>query len=550
MSEGLQKTAGSKMRSVLHLMTGNRFYAILTGLLITCIINSSSATTVMVVSFVNAGLMGLTQAIGVILGANIGTTITGWIVAILGFKVHLTTLSLVLAGVALPLMFMHDSRKNEIGEMTLGFGILFIGLEFLKNSMPDISHSLTILRFLETLNSGSIGTVLVCVLIGMLITILVQSSSAAMAVTLTMAYQGWIGLYAATALVLGQNIGTTITAFLASIGTSTNAKRAAWAHILFNVIGSFIAIIFYKQLLSLVNRIMPQDIFSLSGEELNTALPTFLAMFHTTFNLINTILFTPFINQYARFIEKIVPSSAEYEKETYHFKLLGNTFVDTPGIYLLAIRDEIKKMAVLASDMYSSYLTIFRNPDKNLSERFKKLKHQEDYADQMQEQLTAICVRLSANSPAKSSAETLGCFIRVIDELESITDSCYNLLFLSQRRYENKWEMDENAEKILEKFENMVQRFLNFIRDNIDSDLKKEDLERAIKFEEEINNTRYEISETVYNRLTTKSKDVRVEMLILDITRNLEHIGDYCTNIAEAYAQAVKHTPDLTRNAE
>ena len=259
MSDGLQKTAGKKMKNVLNFMTGNRFTAIITGIVITALINSSSATTVMVVSFVNAGLMNLVQAIGVILGANIGTTVTGWIMATLGFSMDITNIAIVLIGLGLPLFFSKKTRQKDIGEILFGAGFLFLGLKYLQSSMPDISGNVSVLSFLAKLNEGSISTVILCVIIGMVLTMIVQSSAAAMAITLTMAYQGWVGVTASCALVLGQNIGTTITAFLASIGTSTNAKRAAWAHILFNLIGSILAIILLKWMMAFVN-ISPQAI--------------------------------------------------------------------------------------------------------------------------------------------------------------------------------------------------------------------------------------------------------------------------------------------------
>ena len=274
LSEGLQKSAGDKMKAILKLMTKNRLVSIITGILITIIIQSSSATTVMVVSFVNAGLMGLTQAIGVILGANIGTTFTGWMVALLGFKVDITILALVSIAFAAPMMFSKKSSTRDGADVLLGFGILFLGLNFMSHSMPDVTGNVDALAFLATFNSDTLWMNLLCILLGTLVTIIVQSSSAAMAMTLTMAYNGWLGVTAAAALILGSNIGTTITAYLASIGTSTTAKRAAWAHIIFNVVGSVIALVFFHPLLEFVNWITPGNIYKLSGTALSA--PPFL----------------------------------------------------------------------------------------------------------------------------------------------------------------------------------------------------------------------------------------------------------------------------------
>ncbi len=549
LSEGLQKSAGDKMKAILKLMTKNRFVSIITGLLITIIIQSSSATTVMVVSFVNAGLMGLTQAIGVILGANIGTTFTGWLVALLGFKVDITSLALVSIAFAAPMMFSKKSKTRDGADILLGFGVLFLGLNFMSHAMPDITGNIEVLEFLATFNSDTLWMNLLCILLGTLVTIVVQSSSAAMAMTLTMAYNGWLGVTASAALILGSNIGTTITAYLASIGTSTTAKRAAWAHIIFNVVGSVIALIFFHPLLSLVNYITPGDIHSLQGAALSSQLPLFLAMFHSVFNVVNTIIFFPFVRQYSHFIERLVPPKAEYDEGTYHFKYIGGVFIDSPEIYMLAIRDEIKKMANLACNMLTRYRGMFNNPGANIESDALAMKKDEDYADQMQEQLSDFCVHLLQDSQTPTNASSLNCLIRVMDELESVTDSCYNLTILSQRRYNQGWKFDPDTDKDLREYQELVQEFLDYIRDRMDRTLTKAEMQKANEFEEQVNSQRNRLSQMVQERLSEGKADVRLELLILEKIRHLEHIGDYCTNIAEAYHQAVKHTPMLQKRS-
>ncbi|SMP54359.1 phosphate:Na+ symporter [Sphaerochaeta associata] len=549
LSEGLQKSAGDKMKAILKLMTKNRFISIMTGLLITIIIQSSSATTVMVVSFVNAGLMGLTQAIGVILGANIGTTFTGWLVALLGFKVDITSLALVSIAFAAPMMFSKKNKTRDAADILLGFGVLFLGLNFMSHSIPDITGNIEVLEFLATFNSDTLWMNMLCILLGTLVTIVVQSSSAAMAMVLTMAYNGWIGVTASAALILGSNIGTTITAYLASIGTSTTAKRAAWAHIFFNVVGSVIALILFHPLLRLVNFITPGDIYTLEGATLSTQLPLFLAMFHSAFNIMNTIIFFPFVRQYAHFIERLVPAKAEYDEGTYHFKYIGGVFIDSPEIYMLAIRDEIKKMANLACNMLTRYRGMFNNRGADIESDALAMKKDEDYADQMQEQLSDFCVHLLQDSQTPTNASSLNCLIRVMDELESVTDSCYNLTILSQRRYNQGWTFDEATDKDLREYQSLVQEFLDYVRDRMDRTLTKAEMQKANEFEEQINNQRNRLSLMVQERLSDGKADVRVELLILEKIRHLEHIGDYCTNIAEAYHQAVKHTPMLQKRS-
>lgn len=549
LSEGLQKSAGDKMKAVLKLMTKNRFVSIVTGVLITIIIQSSSATTVMVVSFVNAGLMGLTQAIGVILGANIGTTFTGWLVALLGFKMDITSLALVSIAFAAPMMFSKKTKTRDAADVLLGFGVLFLGLNFMSHSIPDITGNIEVLEFLATFNSDTVWMNLLCILLGTLVTIVVQSSSAAMAMTLTMAYNGWLGVTASAALILGSNIGTTITAYLASIGTSTTAKRAAWAHIIFNVVGSVIALMFFHPLLSFVNFITPGDIYTMEGTTLSTQLPLFLAMFHSVFNIANTILFFPFVSHYARFIERLVPAKAEYDEGTYHFKYIGGVFIDSPEIYMMAIRDEIKKMANLACNMLTRYRGMFNNPGADIESDALAMKKDEDYADQMQEQLSNFCVHLLQDSQTPTNASSLNCLIRVMDELESVTDSCYNLTILSQRRYHQGWTIDPETDKDLREYQMLVQEFLDYVRDRMDKTLTKAEMQKANEFEEQINNQRNRLSQLVQERLSSGKADVKVELLILEKIRHLEHIGDYCTNIAEAYHQAVKHTPMLQKRS-
>ncbi len=549
LSEGLQKSAGNRMKAVLRLMTKNRAISIVTGIIITILVQSSSATTVMVVSFVNAGLMNLIQAIGVILGANIGTTLTGWLVALLGFSMNITILALTAIAIAAPLMFSKRSKKRDIADILLGFGVLFLGLNFMSQAMPDISGNEQIMRFFSLFNKDTFLMHIIGMLLGIFVTMILQSSSATMAMVLTMAYNGWLGLYAATAVILGSKIGTTITTFLASIGTSTAAKRAAWAHIIFNITGGVLALIFFHPLLHMVNFFTPGDIFSFEGLELAARLPTFLAMMATLFSTINMLLFFPFVEQYARFIEFLVPARAEYDEGTYHFKYIGGLFIDSPEIYLLAVRDEIQKMANLACNMLTRYREMFNNNEMEIEDAVYRMKRDEEYADQMQEQLSHFSVRLMQESQTSTNAATLNSLIRVMDELESVTDSCYNLAMLSQRRYDNGWVFDEETEADMREYQHLVQEFLDYVRDRMDRTLTKAEMQKAIEFEEQINTWRTCLSATIQDRLSEGEGDVKIELLLLEKVRHLEHIGDYCTNIAEAYHMAVKHTPVLQKRS-
>ena len=252
MSEGIQKTAGNRLRDILAYMTQNRFAGVFTGFITTCLVQSSSATTVMVVSFVNAGLLTLTQSIGVIMGANIGTTITGWLVAILGFKFKIDAIALPAVGIGLPLIFSKHIKRKNIGEIFVGFGLLFLGLKFLKSSVPDVESNPEILNFLQYYTDMGMISVLIFIFVGVLLTITVQSSSAAMTITITMAFKGWIDFPTAAALVLGENIGTTITAYLASLGANYHAKRTARAHMIFNLFGIIWMLVAFKMFIPFI----------------------------------------------------------------------------------------------------------------------------------------------------------------------------------------------------------------------------------------------------------------------------------------------------------
>lgn len=532
LSEGLQKAASGKLKRTLEMMTGNRFLSVITGFLITVVIQSSSATTVMVVSFVNAGLMNLISAIGVILGANIGTTVTGWLVALLGFSVDITILSLFSIAVALPFLFSKQTKGRDFAEIFMGFGLLFIGLEFIQASMPDISSHPEILSFLSQFEDGSIFSIILCVLIGTLLTVVVQSSSASMAITITMAYQGWIGVWTASALCLGQNIGTTVTAYLASLGASTNAKRAALAHTLFNVVGSVLVLFLMKPMLSVVNLITGANIFNISEVQMHTVLPTFLATFHTLFNVFNTIVFFPFVKPFASLIEHIIPDKKKDEEDHYHFKYIAGR-AEAPEFYLIALKNEVKKLGVLTRDMFFSWAELSSSEKvKSLGDKVSQLKKSEERADEMQDELTSFSILMLQNSQSPTNADELHKIIRVIDELESITDSIYNLSKLTEDRFGKGIVFSEEERDEISSYRSLTGEFVSFVVDNLDSD-NRNVLVFSRALEEKMDSEHKRLSNEVQHRLENKNGDFRTQLLILEVERNLEHIGDYLLNISE-----------------
>jgi len=530
MSDGIQKTAGDRLKAILNLMTKNRVFAVFTGFFITALIQSSSATTVMIVSFVNAGLLNLGQAIGVIMGANIGTTVTGWIVALLGFKIKITSMALPAIGIGLPFFFSKNINKKEFGEILIGFGLLFLGLAFLKDSVPDIKSHPEILEFIQNFTGYGIGSIILFVIIGGLITVIVQSSSAAMAITLTMAWSGWIDFPTAAAIVLGENIGTTITAYLASIGTSINARRASRAHTLFNIFGVIWMLILFKPFIYLVDIIVPGDISAGSNP---ASIPAHLAMFHTLFNLINTIFSIFFIPQITFIIRKLVPDKGGSELEEYSFKYISSSLQDLPEFYIIPVKEELFKLTEIVENMFSRFWIVFSNFNKKMGSEVNDLKVMEDYTDRMQEEITRYIIDAANDSPQNGNAEKTSALIRIVNELESIGDSCYNLILLAERRYQKKIVIDESGFDDLKPYSEIVQNFLIFIKTHLNGYISDNKLKAAMDLEMEIDNQRRILRKKAQTRLQ-QGKNVKGELLYIDIVRHIEHIGDYAMNIAEA----------------
>ena len=529
MSDGIQKAAGERLQSILNFMTGNRVAAILTGFAITAIVQSSSATTVMVVSFVNAGLLQLTQSIGVIMGANIGTTVTGWIVAIFGFKVNISALSLPAIGIGFVLMVVKKLNKKDIGETLIGFGLLFMGLDFLKGSVPDIKQHPEMLEWLARFTNHGLASYFLFITVGAVLTILVQSSSAAMAITLTMAYAGWIDYPTAAAIVLGENIGTTVTAFLASLGTSVNARRASRAHTLFNIFGVIWMTPVFAIFLNVVNAMLPGDVTTLEGVK---ALPAHLAMFHTLFNITNTFICSFFVTFLARLVTKLVPDEDGVPTQ-YTLKYIRATLQDTPELYLLTVKRELSKMADIIADMFTRFWDIFSHPEKFMSEEIETQKNMEDLTDQMQEEITKFLSQCSMDNMNNVSANNVYSMMRITNELESIGDSCFNLMILAERRTEQHIELDSDAIEKLLPYVDLVNQFIRFIRSHLNEHVSSENVAVAVALEDKINKMRNILKQSASTRLQLGS-DVKAELLYIDVVRHVEQIGDHCLNITES----------------
>ena len=358
MSEGIQKVAGNRLRNILTYMTQNRFAGVLTGFVTTCLVQSSSATTVMVISFVNARLLTLFQAIGVIMGANIGTTITIWMIVLFGYDFDIEAFALPSIAIGLPLIFSKFTKRKNIGEIFLGFGLLFLGLNFLKDSVPDIEGNEAIYNMLSSFAGSGIFSLLIFIAIGIILTIVVQSSSAAMAITVAMAFNGWIDFPTACALVLGENIGTTITAYLASINGNYHAKRAARAHMIFNVFGVVWIILLFKVFVSLIDTIVPGDLnFNQGGADFDV-MKYHLAMFHTMFNVINVLILIWFVPQIENIVKKMVKPKENEKEVEYSLEYFSTNIQPTPEIAILEAKKEVLNMSNVINDFLSRTITI------------------------------------------------------------------------------------------------------------------------------------------------------------------------------------------------
>ena len=537
MSEGIQKVAGNRLRSILSYMTQNRVAGIFTGFMTTCMVQSSSATTVMVVSFVNAGLLTLVQSIGVIMGANIGTTLTGWLVSILGFKFKIANIALPAIGIGLPLIFSKLTKRKNIGEIFVGFGLLFLGLKFLKSSVPNIKDNPEVLQFLSNYTDLGIVSLFIFIAVGVVLTIVVQSSSAAMTITITMAYSGWIDYPTACALILGENIGTTITAYLASINGNYHAKRAARAHMIINLIGVVWMIIAFKYFIQLIDSIAPEsvpygiDTYSVSPE-LFQNIPIHLSLFHTLFNIINVVVLIWFVPQIASLVRKMVKPSEEESDQEYKLEYFSTNVQPIPEIALLEAKKEVAYMSATINDFIDNAIDTINNESKDYS--IDSARKKEEITDQMQVEISNYLSECSKHELSVQSSKDSSDMIRIVNELESIGDSTFNLFLINEKMDQNSF-TDEMKVQISDLY-TVVKEFLLWNHKFISNDIRQmtsSDLKKSIEYENKIDEMRNNFIGLSGDRLS-KDSNSKSELLFIDVIKHLEHIGDFSLNISQA----------------
>lgn len=546
MSSGLQKAAGERLRGLLSAMTSNPFKGVMTGLGITTVIQSSSATTVMVVSFVNAGLLTLAQAIGVIMGANIGTTVTAWLVSWLGFKADISIL-------AVPLMLLgfifSNSKKNQrqnIGELIVGFCLLFLGLSFMKESVPDLNETPQVLEFVKSWAGFGFGSVLIFLLFGTILTLVLQSSSATMAITLIMLSMGWIPFPMACAMVLGENIGTTITANIAASVGNTQAKRTAMSHTIFNLFGVIWALIFFKPFLMLVGKVI--ELFGLPNPALDgfavsetnpdtsTAALYGLSMLHTLFNLINTFILIWFVKLIEKAVVFLIKAPKNQEKEVFRLKYISAGPLATPELATEQAYKEIIHFAKISKKglEYAKSAIVEKDPDEFEVYREKLVKY-EEISDRIEYEIATFLNSLSAGDISEETSAKIKGMYKIIGELESLGDSGEAISRILSRRNIHKKTFEPETVKKLEDMVAAVDLAYDAMIENLSAAHKGQlnEISNAYNAEDRINNLRNYLRESEIEDLESSRKNYQTSVYFMDIVSELEKMGDFIINISQ-----------------
>lgn len=531
MSEGLQKIAGDKMRKILAALTSNRVIGALVGIAVTAIIQSSSATTVMVVGFVNAGLLTLVQSIGVVLGANIGTTITAQLIA---FKITKFALPAIGIGTGLKL-FSSNKKYSYIGEIILGFGLLFFGLTTMKHAFNPLKASEDFRQLFLLVGDYK----LLGVLIGALLTIIVQSSSATIGITLALASSGLISFEASVALILGENIGTTITANLAAIGTNLAAKRTAFSHFLFNVLGVLYMLILMPFFMKFISAITPGDADFVVQTQAQAAsfgaeigdkpyIARHIANTHTLFNIINTIIFLPFIGVLAKISTLVIRGKDDLDDLTVKF--IDDRVLNTPPVAIGQARRETLRMAQIALEMVEETNQFLEDGD---FKRIRGLEKKEEMVDILQRDILDFLVKLSQKSISTQTSETLGSLMNMANDLERIGDHCENIWNLGIRKFEGKISFSKSGENEVASIAEQTYEFLEFVVNALEHEDQTIGA-RAIEYEDTIDGLEESLRKNHIDRLHTGECAVQPGLIFIDILHSYEKIGDHTYNVSEA----------------
>ena len=532
MSEGLQKFAGDSLRRILTAMTTNRVTGVLTGVLITALIQSSSATTVMVVSFVNAGLLTLTQSIGVIMGANIGTTVTAWLISALGFKVDIAAFSLPLLAFGIPLLFSGKSSRKSVGEFIFGFSFLCMGLQARKANAPDLGANPEMLAFVQNYADMGFFSIILFLFIGAILTMIVQASAATMAITLIMCANGWIDYQLGVALVLGENIGTTITANLAALTGNTQARRAALAHLAFNIFGVIWVLILFYPFTNAVSWFVT-NVMRISDP--SVAVSFKLAAFHTAFNISNTFVMIWFVGLIEKTVCFLIKGKKD-EDEEYRLRYITGGMLSTAELSILQARKEITLFAERTGRMLDMVKALFyeKNEDAFLK-TYSRVEKYESISDRMEIEIANYLTCVAEGRLSSEGKEEIRIMLRAVSEIESIADSCNNMARSIKRRNEFKSiftdEQNHNVDQMLALTEKALHRMIEILKK---SELVRDDVNPSYNIENEINNYRNQLKIHNVEDINNKKYQYQDGVYYMDIIGEAEKLGDYVLNVVQA----------------
>lgn len=580
MSEGLQKGAGDRLRNVLSMMTGNRVLGALTGVLITVLVQSSSATTVMVVSFVNAGLISLGQSMAVIMGANIGTTATGWIISLFGFKVNMAAFAVPLIAFAMPLLFSKRNSRKSWGEFLLGFALLFMGLDYLNGSVPDLQADPDIFSALQTVAGLGFGSVVIFVLVGMLLTMVVQSSAATFTIALIMCSKGWIPFDCTAAMVLGANIGTCITPIIASISGNVQAKRAAMGHLMFNVLGLVWALpLFYPlvrliawmcsgsvgdpdALINLASALDDQTLSALNNGTLDRSDPAnaalarnfanaqfavsfALSLFHTVYNTINFSIMIWLTKVYERVVVRLVPSRAvdKDAPEIGHLQYISTGLMSTAELSILQAQKEIQSYGRRTKRMYGMVRDLFHTTDDaTFTQIFSRVQKYENISDRMEVEIAEYLGKVVDGRLSDDTKHRIQIKLRVVSEIESVADSCYNIARTIQRYHNQEEHYTPDNVANIELMFNLLDSALDHMVLILNSDhIEAADANHAEDTENEINNFHNQLKNQNLEDLNANKYSYNISVTYMDTITEFEKMGDYIINVVEAIAETKFH---------
>ena len=532
MSDALQRMAGPQLRHILARMTTNRLTGMLTGTFVTCAVQSSSATTVMTVSFVSAGLLTLGQAISVIMGANIGTTLTAWIMS-LGYNVDLT--NVVFPAFFLGIILIYKKQHRFVGDFLFGIAFMFLSLVMLSSAGKemDLEHNEAVVSFFASFDTGSYWTILSFLAIGTIITCIVQSSAAVMAITILLCSTGVLPIYLGIALVMGENIGTTATANLAALGANTQARRAALAHLVFNVFGVIWVLCVFYPFVDMVCRMVGYHP-ELGGQA--TLLPVVLATFHTCFNVTNTAILLPFIPQMERVVCWLLPEKAQAgQEEEFKLQYIQANLIQTPEISVLQAQKETAHFGLRVQQMFGTVRELLEEKDdEKFASLFNKVAHQEDITDKMEIGIARYLEQVSDNHLSDITKMKVRQMLREISELESIGDACYHLARTLNRRHESGKDFTPALYEKLKSMMQLADEALSQMNRVMSGHKREHDIRETYRIENEINQKRQLLKSENIRAVNDHEYDYAIGTMFSDMINECEKLGDYIVNVVQA----------------